>query len=589
MNVSLTTMLCVYPPANGVGIAKPKKTLNDKATSSTLYSQDLSTEEYALNQSSTDNNADVALRKPVNKTQYSLEESLQKQKEHKSPIKVLFNTNAKPQLQAVAQDSNTNPAKPFFIQEMGLSEELVKFLNQTNASGDLVEALKKMEGSESLLAPGKRAVPFNSKSLHRTANIRIDTKLIQPGANNKPFINHASLHQQHKNTEQKSSPTETIRTSQVPDTNKNSKEPILDSTVLSKKHAVASKALNVPDTNKNSKEPILDSTVLSKKHAVASKTLKDIDTGQNNKENVVNSSVLSPKHTLPSKASSADILTALIGQKTPQADTSLKEIQNKPQPSVAKDAGKSPNHDPKNRLTSNLLWANAKNTGQNINESSEKLPTGGLSGIKIPTFTKQTQGPKNLSSKNSLNPRVDQIFSDNNPGTRITVESVTGTHAPKTSQATNAFGSVGEQLSESIQSSLQQGNKQIIIRLNPPELGKVSMRFQQDSEQISGLLEVSKLATKYEIQQALPQIIRNLSDSGIQVKRLEVILENQSDSQFYKDQSLHDGLSQHHLFTKDGDSDNTPPNNWLTAEDNYERLPQSPEALFTEQSINVLV
>ncbi len=557
MNASLTTMLCVYPPANGVGISEPKKTLSDKATSSTPYSQNLSTEEYALNQSLTDNNTDIAPRKPVNKTQYSFEENLQKQKEHKPPVKVLFNTNAKPQLQAAAHDSNTNPAKPFFIQETGLSEELVKFLNQTNAPEDLVEALKKMEGSESLFAGGKRAVPFNSKSLHHTANIRIDTKLIQPGANNKPFIN-ASLHQQHKNTEQKLSLTETIRTSQV------------------------------PDTNKNSKEPIFDPTVLSKKHAAASKALKDIDTGQNNKENVVNSSVLSPKHSLPSKTISADILTTLIGQKTPQTDTSLKEIQNKPQSSVAKDAGKSPNHEPKNRLTSNHLWANAKNTGQNINESSEKLPTGGLSGIKVPTSSKQG-GPNNSSSKNSSNPHIDQIFSDNNPVTRITAESATGTHAPKISQATGAFGSVGEQLAESIQSSLQQGNKQIIIHLNPPELGKVSMRFQQDSEQISGLLEVSKPATKYEIQQALPQIIRNLSDSGIQVKRLEVVLTNQPDQQFYKDQSLHDGFSQHHPFTGNEDSGNTPSNKWPTAADNYERLPQSREALFTEQSINVLI
>ena len=559
MNTSLTKILCVCPPTNRAAIPKSKKTQNDRQSYSTPYSQDLSSTEYAVNQSSTDNNTDITLRKPVNKTQYSFEESLGKQKEHKSPIKVLFNTNAKPQLQAVAHDLNTNPAKPFFIQEMGLSEELVKFLNQTNAAGDLIEALKKMEGSESLLALGKRAVLFNTNSLHRTANIRIDTNLIKAGENNKSFINHASLHQQHKNTEQKPSPTETIRTSQVPDTNKNSKEPIFDSPALSKKHTVVSKALNVPDTNPT------------------------------NKDNIVNSPVLSPKHALPSKTLDSDILTALIAQKTPQASSGLKEIKNKPQPSVAKDASKSPNHDPKNRLTSDLPWANAKNTGQNINESSEKLLAGGLSGLKIRTSSKQTQNPNNSSSKNSSNPHVDQIFPDNNPGTKITAEPATYTHAPKTGQTTGAFGSVGEQLQESIQSSLQQGNKQIIIHLNPPELGKVSMRFQQDSEQISGLLEVSKLATKYEIQQALPQMIRNLSDSGIQVKRLEVILTNQSDPQFHKDQSLHDGLSQHHSFTRDGDSDNTPVNKWPVAVDNYERLPQSREVLFNEQSINVLV
>jgi len=91
----------------------------------------------------------------------------------------------------------------------------------------------------------------------------------------------------------------------------------------------------------------------------------------------------------------------------------------------------------------------------------------------------------------------------------------------------DVYKDISEQITESIQTSLLQADKQITIRLNPPELGQVFVRFQERESEITGLLEVSKAEIRYEIEQALPQIIRTLTDYGVAIKRLDVLLTDQ--------------------------------------------------------------
>ncbi len=84
---------------------------------------------------------------------------------------------------------------------------------------------------------------------------------------------------------------------------------------------------------------------------------------------------------------------------------------------------------------------------------------------------------------------------------------------------------ISKHITESISSSTiqQGGEKQITIRLNPPELGSVMIRFSEKNSELTGTLQVSKAETKAEIEQALPDIIRSLSESGIQLRRLDVV------------------------------------------------------------------
>ena len=108
-----------------------------------------------------------------------------------------------------------------------------------------------------------------------------------------------------------------------------------------------------------------------------------------------------------------------------------------------------------------------------------------------------------------------------------------------------------DQIFESIQSSVQQDSKQITIRLNPPELGKVFIKFQEDNGHIIGVLKVSEAQTRYEIEKALPQLIQNLADSGVAIKRLDVVMAEQPQQQALKEQFSQNGqenwANQHNL------------------------------------------
>jgi len=103
--------------------------------------------------------------------------------------------------------------------------------------------------------------------------------------------------------------------------------------------------------------------------------------------------------------------------------------------------------------------------------------------------------------------------------------------------------SVSGQILESIHSSMQQGQNRLTIALNPPELGRVSVRFEEQDNQLIGVLEVSQKQTRAEIEQALPQLLQNLQDSGVQVKRLDVMLNDQQEHSHTKDQSWNDSSS----------------------------------------------
>jgi hypothetical protein len=149
---------------------------------------------------------------------------------------------------------------------------------------------------------------------------------------------------------------------------------------------------------------------------------------------------------------------------------------------------------------------------------------------------------------------------------------------------------------ESVHSSSSQeaGTQQITLRLNPPELGKVLIKFEEQENVICGLLEVSKAQTRYEVERALPSIIQNLADSGIEIKRLEVVLTNQGEQHSFRDELLQDGLFQHHQYLPEYNN----PENYGTigadepglfgSESGYHNNPES-HLHFTDTSINILI
>jgi hypothetical protein len=82
--------------------------------------------------------------------------------------------------------------------------------------------------------------------------------------------------------------------------------------------------------------------------------------------------------------------------------------------------------------------------------------------------------------------------------------------------------SVGEQILDSIRGSITRGDQQLSIRLRPPELGSVCVRFTERNEQIHAVLEVDRPDTRREIERALPDVLQSLHDQGVPIKKLEV-------------------------------------------------------------------
>ena len=235
-------------------------------------------------------------------------------------------------------------------------------------------------------------------------------------------------------------------------------------------------------------------------------------------------------------------------------------------------------------------------------------PASKTSGVQIPTVRMETGDSH--ASNDGLSRNSAQVLSPNAAQTPVSEQTTmfsVETKAPNLSeQAQTATGSepsdAGRQVLESVRSlwpsyepSQPTGDKEITIQLNPPELGRVCVKFQEQGAEITGTLEVSKAQTRAEIEQALPEIIRNLTDSGITIKRLEVVLsQNEQSGSQARDPLLQDGQfnqQNHSNPNQSGDQHQTAYAYGPTTRTRYQYLnPTAPqEMLVANNSINMLV
>ena len=207
----------------------------------------------------------------------------------------------------------------------------------------------------------------------------------------------------------------------------------------------------------------------------------------------------------------------------------------------------------------------------------------------------QTENRSNLLANNGSNPDMElgeQVLAHNNARPTVTEPSTATEPFAKIAANTDADASVSEQIQQSLRGSIGDGNRQIVIRLNPPELGKVTIKFVEQADGITGMLHVDKAQTRQQIQQALPEIIQNLQDSGVQIKRLDVELTNQQQEHTAKDQSSTAGqdswAGQQSSTNPDSQRNNTTYNEWLTNTDNGTEFTEA-RMQFADSSINMLV
>jgi flagellar hook-length control protein FliK len=262
--------------------------------------------------------------------------------------------------------------------------------------------------------------------------------------------------------------------------------------------------------------------------------------------------------------------------------------------------------DAKANKSQNIPNLSNPNNKEPISASNTSLENQSVQKLNIATVqinAGQIKEHGNSASNKSSSKSFEQMLSQNNPQTLITeppavpAKNAKITNTMGQSSSSDVSADIGKQILESVQRSIsQQGtDRQITVRLNPPELGKVFIRFQQQNAELTGFMEVNKAQTRFEIEQALPQIIRNLADCGIQIKRLEVVLSNeqQSGQGALGNQSLHNGQEQQQYSanpdTSGNDTDIHKSNEWLTSNNSYENLSELQWGLITDGSINLLI
>jgi len=165
---------------------------------------------------------------------------------------------------------------------------------------------------------------------------------------------------------------------------------------------------------------------------------------------------------------------------------------------------------------------------------------------------------------------------------------------PQTQQSDSGkelFDKAGQQIQASISNSVRREESEVTVRLHPPELGKVLIRLQQQDGQITGLLEFSKAETKAEIQQLLPQLVRNLQDAGIAVKRLDVVqtqIDNSGGQQF-KEHVAGDGTAYQQQFNQGQPGNVGLGYDWASGESIYSGAESLSESYISDGAVNILV
>jgi flagellar hook-length control protein FliK len=143
------------------------------------------------------------------------------------------------------------------------------------------------------------------------------------------------------------------------------------------------------------------------------------------------------------------------------------------------------------------------------------------------------------------------------------------------------------QIAVAVRNASDKIGQKVSVSLNPPELGKISIKFEKDGDQVSGCLQVEKPDTKSHIESNLSQIIQNLHDAGIQLKRFDIILQDQSvrSQQEFAGQAQPDG-SQNRNFEADNNSNDPKPG--IAGDIHLIHSLQS-DSYISDKAVNILV
>jgi len=622
MNTNLLTidnMLFAGPAVAAPPAPKPNTFTN--ATRFSPSADDTPPPPNTLEQTTTDNTPFITRNEPVNKPTQDFRHTLRETVMSKTTQKAQDRTKSEKQDPASAIPSKANPAQSISAPEAPITpgvlvkEAATKMEPKTGRQ--LAQLIANLKAEKSPPVTGQAAKSAEIKLLVTTDKGQLGLKNVLPETSK----GQPELQTVLSNTSE-GTPTADTQPSLVAGGGKNTdKIPISNSTVVPTK---------APTNGENAKELIPDALV----NADSTRTAADEKTAMADTSSVVNGNKTPPlvaggdgkkltpetlvdndsKTTTTNEEAATTDRSAIPGnEKTPALNSNFPPVKTKftepqsqpveiaPEKSTPVANKPSDTKAAAHEILSESSGSNGKESPRAGNKLSDNATIQELNVTDVQVSSGQTKNRNSSNSNNSSNSDLEQILSHNNPQTPVTEQSTNSAEGAKSynpagqTSPSETHADIGKQILESIHKPLSQEgqNQQITVRLNPPELGKVFIKFQEQDDQIIGLLEVSKTQTRIEIQQALPQIIQNLKESGIQIRRLEVVLseEEQPKQEALKDQSPQNGWTQQHDSTNSHLGVNNPDTNgineWLINNNSYENISELQETLISD-GINML-
>ncbi len=596
-NMMFAGTAVAVPPA-------PKPNTFTNATRLSPAADDTPPPPNTLEPTTTDNTPFITRNEPVNKPTQDFRHTLRKTAATEAPPQDQDNTKPEKQDPASAIPSEANPTQSLSAPEAPITlgalvkEAATKMEPKTGRQ--LTQLITDLKDGESPPVTGQAAKSAQIKLLVTTDKGQLGLKTVLPDTSEgtadtqPPLVAGGD-----KNTDKISISNSTVVPTKGPTNGENAKELMSDALVDNdSKTTTADEKTAMADTfsvANGQKTPPLVAGGGGKK--LTPETPVDDDS----KITTTNEEATTDKSAIPGNEK-----TPALNTNFPPAQTKFTEPQSQPVGITPEKSTPVANKPSESKAAApEILSESSGGSGKESPHAGNKLsdnPTAQeLNVTAVQVSTGQTKNRDNSTSNNSSNSDLEQILSHNNPQTPVTEQSPSSSEGAKSfnlpgqTSPSDVSADIGKQILESIHNSLSQKgqDQQITVRLNPPELGKVFIKLQEQDNQITGLLEVSKTQTRIEIQQALPQIIRSLQDSGIQIKRLDVVLSEaeQPEHEALRDQSLHNGWGQQQDSTNSYMGGNNPDareiNEWLINNNSYENISELQEALVTD-GINML-
>jgi len=87
---------------------------------------------------------------------------------------------------------------------------------------------------------------------------------------------------------------------------------------------------------------------------------------------------------------------------------------------------------------------------------------------------------------------------------------------------------VSDQISEALRARVIRSGDEVVVRMHPPELGRVRVTFHSEGQELRAVIEAESARTLGELQREAPGLMMRLTDQGVTLRRMEFALNEQT-------------------------------------------------------------